>query len=180
MTLLDSNWLAEGYSSKSHEKKAKAGGRNYLAAFYNNFEKEPFKTIKVEEPFILRLTPDLKIAGRIDRIDKLEKGIELIDYKTGYKTPTQKEVDNNFQLTVYALAATNQGVLNKKPEELTLSLYFLENGTKIKTKRTKEQLKQAEKEIIKIAEEISESDFSPKVSNRCDFCEYRMLCDAWK
>lgn len=49
----------------------------------------------------------LKIGGKIDRVDVLPDGmVEIIDYKTSEKVPSQKEVDKDVQLTFYALAAT--------------------------------------------------------------------------
>ena len=49
------------------------------------------------------------------------------------------------QLSFYALAATNIPTepFGKKPEEIKLSLYYLDQQEKITTTRTKEQLKNA-------------------------------------
>ena len=71
------------------------------------------------------------LTGIIDRIDKLPDGtLEVIDYKTGKKLPTQNEVDKNLQLSIYAL-----GLLKKWPKidlnRVKLSLYFLKFNEKI-------------------------------------------------
>ncbi|MBI1982154.1 MAG: PD-(D/E)XK nuclease family protein [Candidatus Levybacteria bacterium] len=94
--------------------------------------------------------------------------------------PDEKELENNLQLTFYALAAThvNDKMLNKKPNEVLLSLYFLEHGKKITTTRTKEQLEEAKEKILKKAEEISKSEFFCSGISLCKTCEYKILCHA--
>jgi DNA helicase-2/ATP-dependent DNA helicase PcrA len=118
-------------------------------------------------------------VGKIDRVDEKKDGaLEIIDYKTG-KTMEQKEADKSLQMTVYALAATDKGIFDKKPEDLILTFYFLDSGKKISTHRTTEQLAQAKKEILERAKEIMDSSFEPKPGSLCDFCEYKLLCEAW-
>ncbi|MGB9911667.1 MAG: ATP-dependent helicase [Microgenomates group bacterium] len=178
ISLLTKNWVSEGYASKIHEKQAKEKGEEILRNFFRK-EFNPKKIPKfLEQSFVIKLSPQLKIKGKIDRIDEEGEKLEIIDYKTG-KSWEQKEVDKSLQMTVYALAVTDQGIFAKKPENVVLSFYFLETGEKKSTVRTKEQLEEAKKELLKKAKEIEESNFEPRPSNLCDFCEYRLLCEAW-
>ena len=120
----------------------------------------------------------LRIGGRLDRVDVLPGGIiEVIDYKTG-TTATQKEVDNNLQLSFYALAATSipQVPFGKAPEKVKLSLYFLEKQKKFSTTRTKEDLENAKKEILKVKGEMEKSDFNCSGNFLCERCEYSLFC----
>jgi DNA helicase-2/ATP-dependent DNA helicase PcrA len=55
----------------------------------------------------------------------------------------------------------------------------LDSGRKISTQRTKEQLEEAKAEIQEKAKEIQLSLFEPKPSMLCDFCEYKLICEAW-
>jgi len=176
--IFSKNWIKEGYASKSHEKKSKKEGEKILRNFYQKEFNLQIIPHLLEHPFVVKISPNLKIGGKIDRIDKLGKEIEIIDYKTG-KAWEQKEVDNSLQMSVYALAAINLGIFEGKPEEIILSFYFLENGEKKSTRRTGQQLTLIKEELIKKAKEIQESKFEAKPSNMCDFCEYRLLCEAW-
>jgi len=88
-------------------------------------------------------------------------------------------LDKSLQMTVYALAATDKGVYGKKPEDAVLTFYFLDIAQKKSTKRTAQQLEQAKKELLEKAKEIEKSSFEPTPSNMCDFCEYKLICEAW-
>ena len=91
----------------------------------NNFvsNAENVNPIAVETPFsfFIDRSPSrqiaLKVAGRIDRVDKIGSNkIEIIDYKTGRNIPNEKELSNNLQLTVYGMAATlvNDNIFNRR------------------------------------------------------------------
>ncbi|MBI2404981.1 PD-(D/E)XK nuclease family protein [Candidatus Gottesmanbacteria bacterium] len=41
-------------------------------------------------------------------------------------------------------------------------------------------MEEAKEEIAKKAEEISKSDFRPTPGRHCDFCEFRLICEAWQ
>jgi DNA helicase II / ATP-dependent DNA helicase PcrA len=178
--LIKKNWINEGYSNKAHEKEANIRARGIIESYLkNNFDPKriPFATEFAFNFFIDKL----KILGVMDRIDGLSNGkVEIIDYKTGLNVPTQKEVDANLQLTIYALAVSEvkERFLGKNAEDIMLSLYYLEKETKLTTTRTKEQLEEAKKEILEIADNISKSDFKCSASALCKNCEYKLLCQG--
>ncbi|MCL5438528.1 MAG: UvrD-helicase domain-containing protein [Patescibacteria group bacterium] len=179
--LLEKNWINDGYTSKSHEKAAFEKARLILSNYFKeNFDQKIIKTQILEYPFNF-FVKNLKVGGRIDRVDKIsENKIEIIDYKTGSNIPTEKDIAKDLQLTTYALAATkiNEKVFNKKPDEVVLSLYYLEKGQKISTTRTKEQLEEAEKYILERVKEIENSDFKCSKISLCRNCEYKILCST--
>jgi len=177
LKILEENWIPLGYASRAHEEKAKETGREMLSRFYDELVLEVIPK-DLEKSFTIKISPDLKIGGKIDRVDEKEGVIEIIDYKTG-KVLDQKEVDNSLQMTVYALAATDKEFYNKKPEEVILTFYFLENLEKRSTKRTEDQLKQAKEDLLKKKEEIEKSTFEPTPGPWCDFCDFKLICEAW-
>lgn len=182
-SLLDKNWINEGYLSRVHEKQMKERGKEIMRTFLGKFHQPTSTPLALEQPFIFKITNGnklLKIGGKIDRVDKLEDGrIEIIDYKTGANEPRQTDLDKNLQLTVYALAASQIAEIGvgKKPDEVALSLYYLESGNIYTTTRTAEDLERAKQELFEIADRIANSDFACSRGNLCINCEYKMLCN---
>lgn len=188
INLLELNWVKEGYQGKEHERKFLEKGRDYLRGFLREGFNPKILPAVLENPFIVPLKPlvagdrPLKIGGKIDRVDILPDGkVEVIDYKTGATIPTQKEVDENLQLSFYALAVTEIPTppFGRKPEEVILSLYFLDTQEKISTTRSADQLAKAREEIFQIRDEIERSDFKCSGHMFCqNSCEYSLFCKS--
>lgn len=184
--ILEKDWINEGYTSKAHEKAAFNNAKKILFNYLEKNFKKNDVPLALEIPFYFHLKSpsgkqSLKLGGRIDRISKINDAkIEILDYKTGNILPDEKKLANDLQLTFYALAATEvkDKPLDKKPEDILLSLYFLEKDIKLTTSRTKEQLEEAKGKILEKAEEISKSDFTCSGTSLCKTCEYKILCNA--
>ncbi len=182
LLLYKDHWISEGYPTKQDERKFFKKGGQYLKKYFDKEFDPKTKTIAAEKDFKIPVTSRLRVGGRIDRIDEFSDGsIEIVDYKTG-RVKEQKQIDKDLQMTLYAMAAASPTGLGKKPEEVNLSLYFFEGEKKISTKRTKKQLGQAKKEILKKAKEIEKSSFPPRPRDPfpCKFCEFRLICEAWR
>ncbi|MCL4397843.1 ATP-dependent helicase [Patescibacteria group bacterium] len=174
---LERNWIVEGYASKKHEQETLEKAKKFLTGYLETEIHKKAKPIFLEQPFTLRVDPTLKVGGKIDRVDDLGNGeIEIIDYKTGANVPSQKDIDIDLQITIYALAAADPGVLGKDISKVKLSFYFFDNATKVTTIRTKDQLEQTKKDLLKIRDEIQNSNFACSHSLFCENCEFKMLC----
>ncbi len=172
-SILNKNWIVEGYKSKKHEEECRKRIKNFLLEYLKTDLHKNAKPIYLEQPFTFRLDDTLKIGGKFDRLDDLGGGfVEIIDYKTGANVPTQKVIDTDLQMTIYALAAAIQFPI----EKIKLSFYYFETATKITTIRTKEQLEEAKKDLLKIRDEIQSSDFLCSGSLICQACEFKILC----
>ena len=151
-----------------------------LKDYFNKFHSPKVKIISLEKFFKIKIDSDLFLSGKIDRVDLLPKNqIEIIDYKTG-KKPDDKQLKKNFQLSIYAMAATDRGLFNKKLSEINLTFYFLQDMEKITLKRTSTDLKTVKEQIADTVSEIQKNEFLPRVGRWCDFCSFRIICEAWQ
>ncbi|MBI2007424.1 MAG: UvrD-helicase domain-containing protein [Candidatus Blackburnbacteria bacterium] len=185
LALYEKNWVPDGYKDKQYKHQMKKRGEDYLLRYLGTELFRPDSPPRaLETPFSFRLTPSLKIGGKIDRVDRTKNGIEIIDYKTtefiNKELPTQKDLLEDLQLSVYAMAAnkTNDPLFPKDPEQITLSLYFFDKGEKVSTTRTVKQLEKAAEEILKVKKEIEESDFRCLGNFWCQDCEYKLFCST--
>ncbi|AEO93515.1 gp256 [Bacillus phage G] len=106
------------------------------------------------------------LNGYIDKILRLPNGkLVVCDYKTG-KENTQEEVDDNYQLTLYAFA------VRKLFEEVEgeLYLHFIKSGNKVKTTRGKEDFDKLLDRVKFVKNGIETEQFEPKIGEQCRYC----------
>jgi len=158
-----------------------------LEEFYNKNIPHKTSILDLETRFevVIDENPDKPngkhiLTGVIDRIDKLPDGtIEIIDYKTGKRMPSQNALDKNNQLSLYAIGLKSRWP-RTKIEDLNLSLYFLKFNEKLNTKRAEKDLEEAKNKIIDLIHKIEKSDFEPRSSVLCGWCGYRNICPVWR
>jgi DNA helicase-2/ATP-dependent DNA helicase PcrA len=166
----EKHWIPGGYESRAIGEAQKKLGYETLERFYTHEKKNLVIPKFLEKSFSIKLG-NVEVTGRIDRIDQLPDGMfEVIDYKSG--ASSEKNLSKDLQLSIYALAC--QEVL--KIPVSRLSLYYLENLEKVSTSRTERDLAACREEIIKFAEELRASDFSPTPGFHCRFCDFRLIC----
>lgn len=182
--ILEKNWVSKGFIDKKQERDFFEKGRMYLSGFLRQgFVKQKLPVL-MEEKFSFPLRnakgERILVGGTIDRVDDLGDGIiEIIDYKTSANIPSQKEVDKNMQLSFYALAATLSGnkYFIKSPDQIKLSLYYLDTQEKFTTTRTKKQLEDTIDKIFETKYAIEASDFKCSGHMFCkNGCEFSMFC----
>lgn len=189
------HWPAEEknyWSSPDEEQAYFNQGREMIKNFYSKNAPWNFTVVDLEAHFEVVLNDEKYpergmhiLSGKIDRIDKIgDDSFEIIDYKTGKRLPSQKDVDIDLQLSVYTL-----GVKNKWPHidiaNVRASLYFLKHGEKLSSSRTKEGIEKTKEYVLKTVNEIekkihSGEPFEPVPSILCNWCSYKPICPMWK
>ena len=194
--IIDRFWLLWGERKSKieislEEDKAYAEeGVLILKKFYKHNQPWNFNVLDLESRFEI-LIPDSDagenhiLAGIIDRVDKNNgDAYEIIDYKTSRRMPSQENLDNDLQMSIYHL-----GIIKRwphiRPENVKLSLYFLKHGEKITTSRSEENLEKTKKFIVGLINEIknriqNNCDFPAFPSPLCGWCGYKPLCPMWK
>lgn len=176
LSVYEQNFVDEGFENKKHKDQFYKKGREYLIGYFKNEFNKKIIPDKLEFKFGLKIFKDLKIGGTIDRIDKISKDeIEVVDYKTGANIPSQKEVDKNLQLSIYALAILD--IYKVSPDNVRLSLYYLDTQEKITTRRSLKDLQDVKDKLYEYKLKIEKSDFRCNNSYFCQHnCEFNMFC----
>jgi len=188
---LKDNWQSDIFIDQEEEmiyfSEAIKMLKNYYQYFLEN--KNKFTVLDTESRFEININnPSNKsqkctLVGKIDRIDKLSDGtIEVIDYKTAKRLPSQNEVDNNLQISLYCLAVFLRWphLKIKKSDSIKLSFHYLKHGEVLSTKRSRSELDEAVNEIWERINEIEKEKFKPIPSALCDWCGYKQICPMWK
>jgi len=173
LEIYEKSFIPLGYDNKEHRDARFKKGEEMLVKYIEsakNFGEPKF----LEQKFKLR-SFKVPLVGFIDRIDLVDSGYEIIDYKTG-SVKDQARIDKDSQLSIYALAALEE----LKIEPKKLSFYFIEEDTRIDTVRTVEDL-DAEREAIKeTIKEIEGGGFTAKPGLYCKYCDFNKICPYYK
>lgn len=111
----------------------------------------------------------------VDRLALLDHStIEIHDYKTSSRLPTQKDVQSDRQLAFYQMGVEGKW---KDIKEIKLIWHYLAFDAEIQSLRTPEELQRLRQETMELIKKIeSDREFSPKESPLCDWCDYQGLC----
>jgi putative RecB family exonuclease len=179
-------WVPEMWADKDEESIAFSQGVKILKEYYQKNYPTNFNIVDLETRFDAQVfdkdsNENHLITGKIDRIDKIKNGFEIIDYKTSKKMPPQKSIDENLQLSTYHLGIANRWPsIEEKNAKVKLSLYFLRHSEKLSTERTAEQLNETREKILRIIRQIKEmeekEEFKPRANALCDWCGYQKWC----
>ncbi|EKD95753.1 MAG: hypothetical protein ACD_24C00351G0001 [uncultured bacterium] len=169
--IYERKWIPLGYDDEKHRTERFESGKRVLEEYFNKHAAGKDNIEALEKSFNLRVG-GTNFFGRIDRIDNLESGgVEIIDYKTG-TAKSQKDVDRDAQVTIYAMAAKE--ALGLKPDLLTL--YFLESGERVSTTRTPDDLVKQKEKIVETVENIKKGEFEANPTIQCGWCDYKDIC----
>jgi len=174
------SFIIDTYESRIEADFHRQRGEEIMRKFYEWWSSEKRQVIGIETGFKIDVG-GIVVSGRIDRIEKLGRGMEDVELKVlDYKTTlprTQEEVDADLQLSVYAMAVKE--LYGEYPSELVM-LYLNDDGvTEIKTERSKNQLQDAVKQISLVSAHVKEGEFKPRPSaSTCKRCSYKGVCDV--
>jgi RecB family exonuclease len=134
--------------------------------------------VGVERKFDVDVGPH-RITGSIDRIDRIDRrdgGLRIVDYKTGSKETPEKEMPNNLQLAVYHLAACRDPELAACGPATELDLVFVRNMKVRSQPVTADHEAATEARVLAVADRILAEEFEPSVHANCRVCDFHRLC----
>jgi putative RecB family exonuclease len=116
-------------------------------------------------------------VGYIDRLERTSAGLRVIDYKTS-KSPTPiEEARRSIQLGFYATAT---GVGSDEPV-VEAQMWFPRADTKSVSTRSLDMglISEVRETMEDVTRSIQAEEWEPRVSERCERCQFRLSCPAW-
>jgi len=168
----------KGYSEENYRKM----GERFITDYYNHYK--PFnqsRTIGLETKEHINIDDEKEyhIHIRIDRLSMAPDGTyEIHDYKTSSSLKTQEEADCDKQLAIYAF-----GIKKMYPDAKKIALvwHYLAFDKEIRSERSDEQLEILRKDVLSLINEVEScTNFPPKMSALCSWCEFRAICPNFK
>ena len=153
-------------------------GVSFLVNYYSKYHPFDENTLELEKKIWVNLDQQgkYKLVGYIDRLvyNKETGKYEIHDYKTAGSLPTKEKIDADRQLALYSIGVKDE---LKIDSEVLLIWHYLAFNKKIVSRRTNLQLEELKKQTIKLIHQIeSATEFPPKISILCKWCEFQKSC----
>jgi putative RecB family exonuclease len=181
-TLLKATWVSEGYRDQDQERAAFRRALGWLEDYLRGLDAgdDPAGVERV----VAARTETLALSGRVDRIDKRDGELVIVDYKTGRSQPGADDARGSRALALYAYAT--QRVFRRRCRRV--ELHHLPSGNVAAHDHTDESLarhlRRAEETANDIttaqralADGVSPDDAFPAAPGAwCAWCDYRRDC----
>ena len=120
-----------------------------------------------------------RLRGVIDRLVRAPDGaLEIHDFKTGSRVPSQADLDANRQLGLYEIGVRQQ---LEEDGEIRLVWHYVLSDQLRTSVRTPEQRADLCAATAAIIDRIrDEKEWLPKPGPLCDWCDYKQLCPVFR
>jgi putative RecB family exonuclease len=157
-----------------------AGARGLENYYRRHYPFDADQTLGLERAIRFDLDSEGRYAvrGIIDRLVRAKDGaLEIHDFKTSRRVPSQETLDRDRQLGLYELGVRDQ--LGEEGEIRLVWHYVVPDQLRSST-RSPEQREALREATTRTIDKIrSEQDWAPRPSGLCDWCEYRAHCPAF-
>lgn len=173
------------YSKKNSFESLLDQGKQMLRTYVSKVPEAEYKVIAVKKPFEFKIEGlDIPLIGMMELVEQdINETVVISDHKTMSSSATFSEIDQNFQLTLYYMAARRNGYAGR---EIVLKLDCLVKSKQpqfmqVYTFRSENHEKRAVKKIKEVYNAIQKEIFIPNAEGtwKCKNCEYKTYCDEW-
>jgi RecB family exonuclease len=172
---LDEVWETADFGSPQLDDAWLAHARDTIVRLYESWpsDGEPIgleKSVRAE-------VGGIEWVGVIDRLERSEKGLRVIDYKTSKNPPKVPDAKKSIQLAFYTAAVEEE----TGEDVIGAEMWFPRVDSKSVTKRSLDLDKLAE--VVERMETVSAGvvaeEWAPRVNEYCHRCDFRLSCPAW-
>jgi RecB family exonuclease len=171
LELLDARWRRAGFGESERDRDLFEKAQVALTRYHARLYQQDSQPIWFERQFDFRLGPH-HVRGRVDRVDRVGDGYELIDYKTS-RPKTAEQLHDDVQLSLYALAAREDWKLECSQQ----AYYYVLDDLKVPVARDQHDADAVKGIVLEAGDGILAQEFeaTPSVS-ACSICDYRIVC----
>lgn len=184
---LAEKWQSQGYQSKEQEAAYKLEAERILSVYHAAAEKAaqspdpPPHVLLTEKTLSQDLSPEIKLSGRVDRVDEHHDGtLEIVDYKSGREFVTEDDVRSAPAMSVYQAL-----VKHAYPDrDVKATIVALRTGASASHALTDDERTDLLAECLDTGEYLLRKDWDgvlPVLNDHCPDCDYRPHCERyWK
>lgn len=182
--LLRATWVSEGYRDGDQERAVFARALSWLERYIDGLD--PLDEPVGVERVVAVKTATLALSGRVDRIDRRDDELVIVDYKTGRAGLGQDDARGSRALALYAVAA--ERMFRRRTRRV--ELHHLPTGTVAAHEHTAESLgrhlsraEQTAADIVAAEASLGQGvdpdvAFPPAPGALCGWCDFRRSCPA--
>jgi RecB family exonuclease len=174
LELFRRGWVRDGYRGKEEQQRERERGAEALRAWYARTD-----TTVVPHATELGLQAtwgDIILKGRLDRVDAdpgSDRGLVVVDYKTGRRPVSQESADTDEALTIYAALVERR--LGRPVTRMVLD--YVVAGTQVVTERPPEVLRQRLDDVLGTAATLrADQAYLPRTGPWCAGCDLLKRC----
>lgn len=183
-TLLRATWVREGYRDEEQERAVFGRALDWLERYLGELDPD-FEPVAFERTVAAKTTV-IALSGRVDRIDRRDDALAIVDYKTGRYGLDSDDARGSQALALYAFAATKTFRRTCQRVEL----HHLPTGTVAAHEHSAESLDRQVRRAEDTARDIvaaqqlaadgtpGDEAFPMRPSAFCGWCDYRKICPA--
>jgi CRISPR/Cas system-associated exonuclease Cas4 (RecB family) len=171
LELLDARWRRAGFGESERDRELFEKAQVALTHYHARLQGQGAQPVWFERQFDFRLGPH-HVRGRVDRVDRIGEGYELIDYKTS-RPKTPEQLRDDIQLSLYALAAREDWGLECSQQ----AYYYVLDDLKVPVERDERDAQAVKDVVLEVGQGILAQEFEATPSPvACGMCDYRIVC----
>ncbi|MCW3002634.1 MAG: hypothetical protein JWQ20_1932 [Conexibacter sp.] len=163
-----------GFASVDAEVRAGKRALALLSLFHANFDCSA-NPLAREVWLSCPVAGRNELYGKIDRIDRRDGRLIVVDYKTGRQDTTDENVAERLPVRVYAVTASRAF----GEPVAAVELLYLSTGNTVRWRPTPDELRQVEVELAELAQSIlADNEFPAVPGDGCTDCSFASECPA--
>jgi RecB family exonuclease len=173
---LEKEWVAADFGTPQLNAAWLKQGREAVAKLYSSWPSSDGIPVELEKK-VNGVIAGVPWVGYIDRLERSAAGFRVIDYKTSKSATSIEDAKRSIQLGFYAAAVADE---SDEPV-VEAQMWFPRAGTKSVSTRSLDMtlISEVRQTMEEVTRSIQAEDWEPRVSERCDRCEFRLSCPAW-